>query len=317
MVVLFEQRKQRRAITVGTALEQNPPYLKAPGRPIRPSDGCKMDHEHGKLSPAKHLTSQLFSEAECPPKGQKKRPFSGVGGRVYGHLYGQFPNVQQPKTIAREAKAPYEGAKKWLNRNEGVWVVDTGAGWYRARATVQLMRNLGFSPIQAHGIQVLIKSRDGGLPPRLEGHVWSRADGTGKGEWRERPLTVQATADGALVSIRASMKPFSVAEFCELAAWLEGCANGGEVLVKNIEFNSDADHHVVRIAGAGALSVGAVREAMVKAYNKRVTGVLRFEACFHRLDAPLSEILRVLNEFATPPSSYVPPLTPADGWEVA
>lgn len=268
------------------------------------------------LSPP--LKSQLFSEADCPPKGQKIRPPRGMGARVFAWLWGEFPNTHQPKTIAREARTPYEGTKKWLARNNGGHVIDAGNGWYRARATVHLLKRLGFSPIQVHGLQVMLKSRVGGSPPRLQGHVSLRADGVGKGDWRGRLLTVQVTPTGCLVSIRASMQPFGVPEFVELAAFLEGCANGGSVTVENIEFNTDCDADVVRIAGAQALSIQGVRDAAVKAYNKEAMGVLRFEGQFRRLDAPMAEIVKVLNEIATPPEAYRADLAPPDSFgEVA
>lgn len=285
------------------------------------------------LSPHGGLNSQLFSEAACPPKGQKNRPPSGVGLRVLRVLWDEFPRPFQPKQVAYLAQTPHEGTKKWLQRNEGTWVAregvvhtpfgrldNGGGGWYRARATLQLLRKRGWDPLAVHALQMLVKSLGGGTPPQLGGLGTPRklADGTvqRETEWNGRKVTIQPGAHGALVSIRASQEPISIPLFNELSAWLHGLATPGTVMVQNFDLATDSQTHQVRVAGAESLSLAGFHGSLLKVYHKRSLEVTRVEACFHRVNLDLGEVGRLLNELATPP--YSPGLFPSlDPREVA
>lgn len=278
-------------------------------------------HNHGELSPAGGLTGSLFSEAACPPKGQQKRPPSGVGLRVLQTLYDEFPAPLQPKLIAAQARVPYEGAKKWLQRNDGTWVVRvSGGGWYRARATLALLRRVGLEPLKVHALQVMVKSLSGGTPPQLQGLGTAKKTADGqvvrKADWNGRTVTVQPGPRGALVSVRASTHPISIPLFNELSAWLHGLATPGTVTVQDFDLNVDGADHRLKVSGAQAMSLGGFQGSLLKVYNKQVIHATRIEACFHRVNLDLPEVARVLNELATPP--YEPGLfPPVDPWEVA
>jgi hypothetical protein len=266
------------------------------------------------------LTGSLFSEAECPPKGRKIRPPRGVGLRALQVLYDEFPNPRRPKDLAREARTPYEGTKKWLTRNKGVWVMESpSSGWYRARATLALLRRIGLEPPRVHALQLLCKSPDGGTPPQLQGlgHKRVLRDGTVQREadWNGRKVTVQAGPDGALVSIRASTDPIPVPLFSELAAYLHGLCTPGTVVVKGFDLGIDTANHRLAAAGVEAVTLYGFQGDLLKVYNKRCIQATRLEACFHRIDLPMSEVARVLNELATP--TYDPTFPPPHGPEVA
>ena len=273
------------------------------------------------LSPAGGLTGSLFSEAACPPKRQGIRPPSGVGLRVLQILYEEFPAPLQPKFISARARTPYPGTKKWLTRNDGLWVVQVSTGgWYRARATLQLLRRVGLEPLKVHALQLMVKSLGGGSPPQLQGlgTPTKTADGqvVRKTEWNGRMVTVQAGPHGALVSVRASTNPISIPLFNELAAWLHGLATPGTVTVQDFDLNVDGANHRLKVSGAESVSLGGFQGGLLKIYNKQVIDATRIEACFHRVNLGLPEVARVLNELATPP--YEPGLFPClDPREVA
>lgn len=272
-------------------------------------------------SPLGGLKSQLFSEASCPPKGQKKRPPHGVGLRALQVLYDEFPTPLQPKMVSALARTPLEGTKKWLARSEGTWTVKVSAGgWYRARATLQLLRRIGIEPLHVHALVLFVKSLAGGTPPQLAGlgKGVQTADGqtVRKADWYGRPITIQPGPAGALVSIRASTQPISIPLFNELAAWLYGLATPGTVEVKDFDLAADTANHRLKLSGLTSMTLGSFHGSLLKVYDKRVIEATRIEACFHRVNLDIGEVGRLLNELATPP--YEPGLfPPRDAWEVA
>lgn len=268
------------------------------------------------MSPHNPLTSQLLLEAHCPPLGQKKRPLHGAALRVVAVLYQAFNGSMTPKQIAPLAQVSHANAKKILTRNEGVWVKRTMPGFYRAYATTRLLRRIGLEPYTVHGIQCLVVSPTGGLPPRLRGLGTERRQADGEVHQRTafhgRTVTVQA---GGLVSVRATMQPFPVPEFLELCAWIEGLAIGGEVRVVKLELNVDVPDWRLRIDGASAMTLSNVKDGLWKAYQKREAAVLRFEAAPSRLSLSLGEVARVLHEFSLE-QPFVPPSPDGLGPEV-
>jgi hypothetical protein len=273
------------------------------------------------MSPDSSLTSQLFSEAACPPQGQGKRLPKGVGLRVLQFLHADFPNTSQPAHIAQVSRSPYAGTKKWLTRNNGVWVVnDRNSGWYRARASAKLLKAVGMTPLALHAIQVRIQSPEGGLPPQLRGlgTGYRTKDGQEmrRAVWNGHEVTVQAAGFGALLSMRSSKNPVTVPLFNEFSSWVHDLAYPGHAMVEGYDLGVDGKGHRVRVVGCQSMSLGGFHSGLLKMYNKQVIGATRLEACFHRLDLSMSEVARVLNEIATPP--YDPGLfPPTDPREVA
>lgn len=275
------------------------------------------------MSPSRELTSQLFSEAACPPKGQKNRPLRGVGLRLVQVLRREFPQPMQPKELATTTRQSHEGTKKWLQRNEGVHVTSELRGWYRARADLRLLRQIGLEPYKVHAIKVRIVSRIGGTTPRPGGQFRAELLRDGQvqhvAEFKGRRVTWQA---GNMVSVRSSTQPFTVPEFTELAAWLEGIANGAEVRLDDFDLGIDTESHRLKIAGmsrkqitAQSLTLGGFAGGLWKIYNKQVIQATRLEACLHRVDLSVKEAAGLLHELSVEP--FVPPMVPSDGWEVA
>lgn len=202
------------------------------------------------LSPAPGLTGSLFSEAACPPKGHGKRPPSGVGLRVLQVLYEEFPAPLQPKFISARARTPYPGTKKWLTRNEGVWVVCiSGGGWYRARATLALLRRVGLEPLKVHALQLMVKSLGGGSPPQLQGlgtpHKTADGQVVRKTEWNGRLVTVQAVVytntyqggdvdDYILIDNSAGSAPVVVTLTAHNAHLVQAYKASGHILVEDV-----------------------------------------------------------------------------------
>lgn len=281
------------------------------------------------MSLIRTLKSQLFSEAECPPQGHVKRPQGRVAIRTLAVLYAEFPNPQQPKMLATAARVEYEACKKWLQRATGSWVVNVPdkehhpTGWYRARATLKLLRNLGMDPLGIHRVEVVMPapvSLARGVPPRLAGlgTPHPRDPNTRTTEWNGHHVTLQGHNDGGhTVKVRSSTKPFSASEFVELAAWLDGLAAPAKCILTDCDLNIDGKEHRYRFSGAQSQQLGDWTAAYVKAYNKQAIGATRIEYCFHRLDIGLSEAARLLNELATPPPpesfAYRPELMPVPG----
>lgn len=268
------------------------------------------------MSLADPLTSQFFSEAACPARGQKRSPPRGVGLRALQFLRGEFPNPWPPKMVARMIRQGSEATRKALQRMSGRFVVAVPGRMYRAMADAQLLRRIGLEPYKVHGLQFRLVSPNGGSPPALAGLGSARSTADGQevrhAEALGRRVVVQA---GGLVSVRASTEPFTVPEFAELAAWLEGLAGGGRVDVLSMDVNVDVENHRLRVSGAESISLQAARAGLWKVYNKRVIAATRIEACVHRVDMSLQEVSRVLQEFTSPPLDL--PSPPSDGWEVA
>lgn len=248
-----------------------------------------------------------------------------MGLRVLQVLYDEFPSPLQPKVAAAMARTPYEGTKKWLQRSEGHWVVNVqDSGWYRARATLHLLRRIGLEPLRVHALQCVLKSLGGGSPPQAQGLGFASPAADGqvirRADWYGRAVTVQPGPDGALLSLRASTNPIPIPLFNELAAWLQGLATPGTVTVLGFDLNVDADEHRLKVAIAGdargSISLGGFQSGLLKVYSKQVIDATRIEACFHRVDLDLPEVARLLNELGTPP--YDPGTFPSlDPCEVA
>lgn len=252
-----------------------------------------------------HLNSALMAEAEMSPKGTKKpSPVRGIGVQVLQFLRAEFPSPATPKTIAAGTGAgskSYEAIKKWLQRNDGTWVIKTApGGWYRARADPKLLARIGLQPLKVHAIQARL-SPNGGRPPALEGHRDN--DGTIKAEWQGRKLTAQPMADGGLfISLRASTDPLSVEQFGQLTAWLYGLAGNGSVRLTSCDLNVDTEDHLLRMRGVESVELGDFHGATVKLYNKRVIEATRLETCFHRLDLGMAEAAQLLHGLTAQPA---------------
>ena len=263
-----------------------------------------------------HLASALMAEAECPRKGQEKRPaVRGVGLHVLAFLRAEFPSPATPRTIAKMSGQSYEAVKKWLQRNDGVWVVKTApGGWYRARADPKLLARIGLQPLKVHGIQARL-SLNGGRPPWIEGH--RDKDGNTVAEFLGRRLTAQPMADGGLfISLRASKEPLSVEEFGQFTAYLYGVAGGGSVRLTSCDLNVDTDDHLLRLRGVESVELGDFHGATVKLYNKRVIEATRLETCFHRLDLGMAEAAQILHGMTARPEDPPAPafFGPTSGW---
>lgn len=263
------------------------------------------------MSPPSALTSQFFLEASSPRKGQRKRPLRGDGLRIMQQLRPVFPQPMTPKEIRTVVPGvSYESVKKWLQRNEGQHVVKVAHGWYRARADAQLLRKLGIEPLKVHAIQALLKSRDGGLPPALEGLGSPRTTKDGQAirvaEYEGRVVTVQA---GGMVSVRASKDPFSVPEFGRLAAWLEGLTGGGSCELQGFDLNVDVDEHRLRMGGMKTLSLGGFAHGLLKIYDKQERQATRIEACVHGVKLDVQEAAAIIGQLSSPPEWYAPPDT--------
>ena len=254
------------------------------------------------LSPQSGLTSQLFSEAACHREGQKKCPSKGVGTRVLQLLYDEFPNPLQPRLISRLAKAPYPGTKKWLTRNEGLHVVNIGNGFYRAKATWNLLKRIGIEPITVHGIGARIESLRGGSPPQIEGQGTVLPNGDVVAEFHGRRVTMQRTKDGGVwVQCRATTDPLSVPAFAEFSAWLKGLANGRPVKMEQWELSVDPEDHRMRLDGVQAVTLRGFTDHLWKIYNKSVTKATRIESCWHRLDMKPDEAAALLHAVTSRP----------------
>lgn len=250
-----------------------------------------------------HLNSALMAEAECPQKGQEKRPsIRGLGVHVMAFLRSEFPAPATPRTIAAMSGQSYEGVKKWLQRNEGTWVVKTAAGgWYRARADPKLLARIGLQPLKVHAIQARL-SPNGGRPPAIKGH--RDKDGNTTAEFMGRRLTAQPMADGGLfISLRASKNPLTVEQFGQLTAYLYGLAGGGSVRLTSCDLNVDTDDHLLRMRGVESVELGDFHGATVKLYNKRVMEATRLETCFHRLDMGMAEAAQLLHGLTARPEA--------------
>lgn len=248
-------------------------------------------------------------EAECPRKGHFKRPLRGGPLKIMQYLYSEFPSPATPKQIATGTGVSYEAVKKWLQRNQGPWrVVQDLRGWYRAWATPKLLQGIGLEPMKVHALQIQM-SPNGGGPPQIEGQ-------RDKADFRGRPVTLQASKGGVLVSVRASTEPFSPEEFQDLVAYLEGLGRGCDLSVLSVDFGVDVKDHVLRIRGAESLSLHAWNQGYLKAYNKQIIQATRFEACFHRLDLRPEEVTGILQGIGERPSVFEPepPSSSGEDW---
>lgn len=250
------------------------------------------------------MNSDFFSEAECPPKGQKKGPSSGVGVLVMQYLRSEFPNVCTPKMVSAATGQEHEAVKKWLQRNHGTWVTRKTRGWYRARADTRLLGRIGMDPLKVHALQVSL-SPSQGRPPAIEG----QRDSSGQinAQWQGRKLTAQPQADGGLfVSLRASTDPMDIPTFGQFTAWLYGVAGGGAVRIKSFDLATDTQNHLMRMRGAESMELGDFHGATVKLYNKQVIDATRLETCFHRLDLGVAEAANILNGIVQRPEPPLP-----------
>lgn len=248
-----------------------------------------------------HHSAQLFSEAQMSPKGTKKpSPVRGVGLHVLQFLRNEFPNPCTPALVAKSTGQSHEAIKKWLQRNEGTWVVRTApGGWYRARADPRLLAQIGLEPLKVHAVQVAL-SPNGGRPPSIEGQ--RDRDGTIRSSWQGHKLTAQPMNDGGLfISVRCSKDPMTVEKFGQLTAWLYGLAGGKPVKLKSCDLNIDTADHILKMRGVESVELGDFHGATVKLYNKQVIQATRLEACFHRLDLGMAEAAQILNGLTSKP----------------
>lgn len=222
-------------------------------------------------------------------------------------LRDEFPSPATPKIIASRTGASWEAVKKWLQRNDGNWVVKTApGGWYRARADPRLLAKIGLEPLKVHAIQVSL-SLPGGRPPAIEGP--RDKSGTIRSTWQGHAMTMQPQgADGWFISVRCSKDPMTVEKFGQLTAWLYGLSNGGRVLLRSCDLNIDTADHIMRMRGVESVELGDFHGATVKMYNKRVIQATRLEACFHRLDLGMAEAARFLNVLTARPEEAPAPV---------
>lgn len=254
------------------------------------------------------VDSRFFLEAECPRKGHSLRPLRGGPLKIMQHLYNEFPSLQQPKQISKATGVSYEAVKKWLQRNQRPFrVVQEIRGWYRAWATLKLLRGIGLEPLKVHALQIQM-SPNGGSPPQIKGQRDTM-------DFRGRKVTLQPSRGGVMASVRASVNPFSVGEFQDMVSFLEGLGYGCDLSVIGSDFGVDVKDHVLRIRGVESVSLQAWNKAYLKAYNKQVIQATRFEACFHRLDLDPGEVVSLLQGIGERPSQgVVPEGLPSDSW---
>lgn len=225
-------------------------------------------------------------------------------------LYAEFPNPVSPKEISAVTRANHENVKKWLQRDQlksgAGYTVRHSRGYYRAKATMKLLKKIGLEPFKIHGIQMMIMSPNGGRPPRLEGLGDTKTNKDGSTEQVTERLGRRVTiAESGLISIRASTMPFEVGEFLEVASWVEGLAAGFRVEMRSIELNIDVEDHLLKLDGVKAMTLSGFRDGLLKIYDKQVLRATRFEACIFRLDMTAKEAAAMLNEMsqAVPKSS--------------
>jgi len=264
-----------------------------------------------------HHKATLFQEAEVSPKGTKKEsPVRGVGIHVLQCLRDEFPSPCTPALISKITGQSHEAIKKWLQRNQGVWVIRTApGGWYRARADPRLLAKIGLEPLKVHAIQVSV-SPNGGRPPAIEGQ--RDKDGTVRSSWQGHKLTAQPQKDGGLfISVRCSKDPMSVEKFGQLTAWLYGLSGGKRVVLRSCDLNIDTADHILKMRGVESVELGDFHGATVKLYNKQVIQATRLEACFHRVDLGLAEAANFLNALTARPQEAPQPIVgPGSEWRV-
>lgn len=238
------------------------------------------------------------------PEGtQNVSRLQGVGKYIMEYLRAEFPAPATPAQITAGAglpKSSHAAVKKWLQRKNGIWVVKTIRGWYRARADVQLLQRIGLDPLKVHAIQVELMSPNGGRPPAIEGQ--RDKDGTVRGSWQGKKLTAQPTAAGGLfISLRASTDPLTIEQFGQFTAWLYGLAGNGSVKLRSFDLNTDVSDHLMRMRGVESMELGDFHGATVKLYNKQVIEATRLETCFHRLDLGMAEAAQILHGLTQAP----------------